>query len=125
MVHSPNNQAKKFLSRRKNFRGSLTMKEKNEKSSYQNDLKQILAPFHAFSGGYLTQLIGLHIFCTTIFITTAAQCLVMVKYSNFRVVKQTSFFTRHSSQKAVEKFQHSSFGWALEWVECLAGNPKK
>lgn len=86
MVHSPNNQAKKFLSRRKNFRGSLTMKEKNEKSSYQNDLKQILAPFHEFSGFFSTRRIGLRTFCTTIFITMVEKYIAMAKYNNSRVV---------------------------------------
>ena len=103
-------EAKKFLSRPKNFLGFWIMMEKREKSLYQNDLRRILVPFHELFGGYLTRQIGLHIFCTTICITTAEMCLVMAKYSNSRVVKQTSFFTKHSLRKDVEKYLHSSFG---------------
>ena len=112
MAHLQNNQARKFLSRPKNFLGFWIMMEKQEKSLYQNDLRRILALFHAFSGGYLIPRIGLRTFFTTIFITTAEMFLVMVKYSNSHVVKQTSFFMKHSLRKDVEKYLHSSFGLA-------------
>ena len=124
-VHLQKNQAKKFLSRPKNFLGFWIMKEKREKSLYQNDLRRILVLFHELFGGYSTRQIGLRTFFTTIFITTAEMCLVMAKYSNSRVVKQTSFFMKHSLRKDVEKYLHSSFGLVWGWVVRLAGSPQK